>query len=112
VGRRLALLLALAAAAAGVAALASGCGESIAEAATTTCGQMRDDASKYRAQARYMVEHERLQGRSLSTERAVLDAELAIRDRCRGEADDYQPYTATRDRLSKRSALDSVAAGG
>jgi hypothetical protein len=109
---RLALLLALAAAAAGGAAFASGCGEFVAEAATLTCGQMRDDPGKYRAQARHMVAHEQLQPRSLSRERSVLDAELAIRNACHGAADEYKPYAATRDRMSRRLALDSVAAGG
>jgi hypothetical protein len=106
------LLLVLAAAAAGGAVFASGCGEAVAEAATLTCGQMREDGSRYRRQARYLVRHDRLEGRSLSRERSVLDAELAIRNACRGAPDDYKPYAATRDGMSKRLALDSVAAGG
>lgn len=99
-------------AAAGGAVLAAGCGELTAEAATFTCGQMRADRGRYREQARYLVAHEKLQPRSLSRERSVLDVELSLRRACHGAADGERPYAATRDLMVERLALDSVAAGG
>jgi hypothetical protein len=105
-------LLALVAAAAGAAVLASGCGASVSDAPALTCGQLRHDPSGYRTQARSMVAGDRLAGRSLSRERSLLDAELAIRNTCRGAPDDHRPYAAARDELAKRPAFDSVAAGG
>jgi hypothetical protein len=84
VGRRIALLACL--------ALAQGCTGVTPGAASYTCGHMRDTVGAFRQQARLIVEREGFKTSALSTEEAVLDVELLLRNACRDAADGSLPY--------------------
>jgi hypothetical protein len=70
----------------------AGCGGETAGAAAYTCGHMRDTTGDFRQQARLIVHREGFKTSAISTEKAVLDVELLVRNACRGAADGYRPY--------------------
>jgi hypothetical protein len=76
--------------------------------ATATCGALRAGGGAFRDQARVLVDERGLQGRSLSLEAAVRDAEQQLRRACRGRPDGARPYARTRAAITGSDALDGV----
>jgi hypothetical protein len=70
----------------------TGCAEQTPAAASYTCGRMRDTAGAFRQQARLIIAREGSKTSALSSEEAVLDVELLLRNACRNAANGYKPY--------------------
>jgi hypothetical protein len=70
----------------------AGCAGPTPAAASYTCRHMRDTVGAFREQARLIVARDGLKTSALSTEEAVLDVELLLRNACRNAAAGYMPY--------------------
>ena len=73
----------------------AGCGEqdrTVAAIGQNTCGQLRQDVTKVRDQARLVVDQLGLRTGANAVGQAVQGVELAIRRICRAAASSYKPF--------------------